>query len=122
MVVMGRETNIWCQMQGDGHYRIDLGSLRPPDFVAKGGIDIHDTAAVKNMMLADEFFGQHSSEIKDMIKSMEGPFRAWPLYFMPPDKLNWEASDDVTLIGDAAHTVRTAHVPFPFLSTVIWEG
>lgn len=118
MVVMGRETNIWCQMQGDGHYRVDLGALRPPDFATKGGSNIRDTEAVKNMMLTDEYFGHHSSEIKDMIRSLEGPFRAWPLYFMPPDELNWEASDDVTLIGDAAHTVRLAHLPFPFRLSV----
>lgn len=106
MIVMGRKTNIWNQRQGDGHYRCDLGFLRPENFAAAGGtIDLTNTESVKDLMLTDEYFGQHAPQIRSMIRSLEGPFRAWPLYFMPPEELNWRASSDVTLIGDAAHTV-----------------
>lgn len=117
MIVMGRKQNIWNQMQGDGHYRCDLGSLRPADFGAtSGGFDINNTEAVKQMMLTPEYFGNHSADIKDMIKSLEGPFRAWPLYFMPPSQLNWEPAQGVTLIGDAAHTVSLPDMFIPYCS------
>lgn len=105
MVVMGRKTNIWTQQQGDGHYRCELGSLRPENFGTHGPFDITDPDSVKNLLLTEEYFGHHCSDVKDMISSLEGPFRAWPLYYMPPEELNWKASADVTLIGDAAHTV-----------------
>ena len=104
IVVMGRSTSIWNQRQGDGCYRVDLGFLRPEGFLKNGPVDISDTEAVKKLMLQDEFFGGHMSEMKDMIRACEGPFRAWPLYCIPPETLSWSAAPDVTLIGDAAHT------------------
>ena len=105
MIVMGREQNIWNQMQGDGSYRCDLGSRRPANFGTNGSFDINNTDSVKHLMLTDDYFGNHCTDIKDMIKNLEGPFRSWPLYFMPPHQLNWEPAQGVTLIGDAAHTV-----------------
>ena len=107
MIVMGRKTNIWNQRQGDGHYRCDLGFLRPENFTTTGSFYMTKTEDVKDLMLTDEYFGQHAPEIKAMIKSLEGPFRAWPLYFIPPEELKWSASTDVTIIGDAAHTVSS---------------
>lgn len=104
MVVMGRSMKIWNQRQGDGHYRVDLGFQKSEDFVTKGPFDISDTEAVKKVMLQDDFFGDHAPVIKELIQACEGPFRAWPLYCMPTKDLNWTASPDVTLIGDAAHT------------------
>lgn len=104
MVVMGRATKIWNQRQGDGHYRIDLGFIRREDFATNGPVDINDTDAVKKLLLTDDFFGQHAPEFKAFIQNLEGPFRCWPLYYMPTATLNWEAQADVTLIGDAAHT------------------
>ena len=100
---MGRGLNIWCQRQGAGHYRCDLGLVRSLDWVKS--LDLDDTELLKDLMLSDEFFGHHCSDVKKLIGALEGPFRVWPMWFMPPDALNWTASSDVTLIGDAAHTV-----------------
>ena len=104
MVVMGRSTKIWNQRQGDGHYRVDLGFYRREDFATNGPVDLGDADAVKKLLLSDDFFGGHAPVIKDIIQACEGPFRAWPLYYMPPQTINWTSVSDVTLIGDAAHT------------------
>jgi len=58
---------------------------------------------VKTLMLSDEFFGGHADDIKAMIRAIDSGFYPWPLYYMPPESLNWEAAQGVTLIGDAAH-------------------
>ncbi|MCJ1471884.1 hypothetical protein MMC13_000525 [Lambiella insularis] len=63
MILMARETNIWNQRQGDGHYRCDLGFLRPENFATDGSFDITNNEAVKNIMLTDEFFGLHAPDI-----------------------------------------------------------
>ncbi|KAK0105033.1 hypothetical protein ONS95_004599 [Cadophora gregata] len=102
MAVFGRSVMIWIQRQGDGHYRLDLGIPCPEEFDKIKGIDLADAEAVKRFALA-EFNNGHSENLKAIIRAIEGPFHAWPLYYMPPDAINWEASSDVTLIGDAAH-------------------
>lgn len=103
MVTLGRSTMIWLQRQGDGHYRLDLGFQRPEDFTKKSPVDLSDTEAVKKLMLSEDFFGGHGDLIKAIINAIDSPFYPWPLYYMPPEKLNWKAAQDVALIGDAAH-------------------
>jgi 2-polyprenyl-6-methoxyphenol hydroxylase-like FAD-dependent oxidoreductase len=104
MVVCGRNTKIWNQRQGDGHYRVDLQFLKPEDFAKNGSVDLADTEAVKKLMLQDEYFGRHFANVRALIEALEGPIRPWPLYYMPPESLSWESAPGVTLIGDAAHT------------------
>lgn len=103
-IIMGRSTKIWNQRQGDGHYRVDFGFYGPEDFGRQNPVDLSDEQAVKKLMLQDNFFGCHFQQAKELLQAVEGPFRAWPLYYMPPADLNWGASSDVTLVGDAAHT------------------
>ncbi|KAK5061071.1 hypothetical protein LTR84_007612 [Exophiala bonariae] len=102
-VVMGKKLKIWNQMQGDGHYRVDLGFERPVDFTRTGTFDLSDTEAVKKLLLTEEFFGQYSQYFQDLISACEGPLFAWPLWHMPTDRFNWAPNADVTVIGDAAH-------------------
>jgi 2-polyprenyl-6-methoxyphenol hydroxylase-like FAD-dependent oxidoreductase len=104
MVITGRGTLIWCQRQGDGHYRLGLFSRKPEDFATNGAVDLANTEAVKELMLQDEYLGAHDAEFKAMIQACEGPIHPWPLYYMPPEFLSWESAPGVTLIGDAAHT------------------
>ncbi|GKZ27196.1 hypothetical protein AbraIFM66951_005121 [Aspergillus brasiliensis] len=103
MVICGRGKKIWCQRQGDSHYRIDLGFKAPPDFPAGEGVDLSDEDAVKAFLLREEHFGGHMPQVHDMIQAATGPFRTWPLYNFPTEHLNWEPSPGVTLVGDAAH-------------------
>jgi 2-polyprenyl-6-methoxyphenol hydroxylase-like FAD-dependent oxidoreductase len=104
MVVMGRNTAIWNQRQGDGHYRVDLGFLASEEFGNDGTVDLEDLNAVKQLMLDDHFFGKHAQDFKDLIEALEGPFRTWPMWYINPDALNWKSVPGVTIIGDAAHT------------------
>lgn len=103
MIICGRGKKIWCQRQGDGHYRIDLGWQGPADFPAGQDLDLKDENAVKEFLLQDEYFGGHMPQVHDMIQAGTGPFRTWPLYYFPVEHLNWEPSPGVTLVGDAAH-------------------
>lgn len=102
MVILGRNTKIWLQIQGSGDFRCDFGFFRPADFAKNGPVHIEDTEGVKEQLLGDDFFGHHDEFFKDLIRNTP-EFRDWPLYEMPPEALNWSASSDVTLIGDAAH-------------------
>ncbi|ENH66720.1 hypothetical protein FOC1_g10007367 [Fusarium oxysporum f. sp. cubense race 1] len=102
-VIMGNGKHMFNSRQGDGHYRIDVGLHKPENFPATAGINFDDHEAVKNLLLKDEYFGCYAPELKDIIRHSEGPFRPWLMYHMPTNKLNWSASKDVTLIGDAAH-------------------
>lgn len=100
---MGNGKHMFNSRQRDGHYRIDVGLHKPENFPATAGIDFDNHEAVKNLLLKDEYFGSYAPELKDIIRHSEGPFRPWLMYHMPTDRLNWSASEDVTLIGDAAH-------------------
>ncbi|PWY94984.1 putative monooxygenase [Aspergillus sclerotioniger CBS 115572] len=103
MVICGREKKIWIQRQGDSHYRMDFGWKGPTDFPAADELDLADEDAVREFLLREEYFGGHTSVVHDIIRNSTGPFRTWPLYYFPPDKLSWETAPGVALIGDAAH-------------------
>ncbi|KAH7254387.1 uncharacterized protein BKA55DRAFT_689882 [Fusarium redolens] len=100
---MGNGKHMFNSREGDSHYRIDVGLHKPEDFPTTAGIDFDDHDGVKNLLLQDEYFGSYAPEFKDIICRSEGPFRPWLMYHMSNDRLNWNASEDVTLIGDAAH-------------------
>lgn len=103
MVISGREKMVWVQRQGDGHYRLDVGWKGRADYPVGEGFELYDENAVKRFLLKDEQFGGHTSQVKAMIEAATGPFRTWPLHYIPPEELNWASAPNVTLIGDAAH-------------------
>lgn len=103
MVAMGAGKHMFNSMQGDGHYRIDIGILGSEDFATSGLVDLTDMDAVKKFLLQNDYFGSYASELQDIITHSEGPFRPWFMYYMPTDQLNWSSAPGVTLIGDAAH-------------------
>ncbi|KAH7178900.1 hypothetical protein DER46DRAFT_495439 [Fusarium sp. MPI-SDFR-AT-0072] len=102
-ILMGNGKHMFNSRQGDGHYRIGIGLQKPENFPATGGIDFNDHDAVNNLLLQNDYFASYAPEFKDIIRHSEGPFRPRLMYHMPTDRLNWNASEDVTLIGDAAH-------------------
>ena len=103
MIILGPHCNLFNQMQGDGSYRIDVGIKGPEDLLTNGSIDFSDTEAAKKYFLQKDIFGSYTAEFQDIVRSCEGPFRPWPLYFYPPEALSWKTQPGVTLIGDAAH-------------------
>ncbi|CAM1509551.1 Fc.00g032900.m01.CDS01 [Cosmosporella sp. VM-42] len=100
--ILGRHSFTWNQMQADGRYRVDLGMEKPGEFSFKN-LDLTDTAAVKKLLLSEQYFGGHGQYFKDMVTALDGPFHLWPLWYMPVESLNWAPNPGVTLIGDAAH-------------------
>lgn len=103
MVIIGRGKKIWCQSQGDGHYRADFGWSGPADFPKDEAFDLSDEFEAKKFLLQKHLFGDHSDTVHDIIKHSTGPFWMWPIFYMPVEAFNWESQPSVTLIGDAAH-------------------
>ncbi|CAK4033099.1 FAD NAD(P)-binding domain-containing [Lecanosticta acicola] len=101
MITMAPKTMIWCQRQGTGDYRIEWGILADPEIGKTLPLDDND--AMIEFLLQDKYFGKHHPFIHDMLRNNDGGFRDWPLLQAPPEALNWEPHDDVTLIGDACH-------------------
>lgn len=90
-MVLGREKMIF-QRQGDGHYRMNFGWEKPADFSVSEGFDLSDENAVERYPLKDKQFGGHTSQVKAMNEAATGPFRSWPLYYFPPEELDWTSN------------------------------
>ncbi|KAJ5476125.1 hypothetical protein N7475_001854, partial [Penicillium sp. IBT 31633x] len=103
MIVMGDGKHMFNSRQGDGHYRVDIGLQEPEEFATSGKVDLNNFDAAKDFLLREEYFGNYSQEMRDIIRQSDGPFRPWLMYYMPTHLLNWTPNRDVTLIGDAAH-------------------
>jgi 2-polyprenyl-6-methoxyphenol hydroxylase-like FAD-dependent oxidoreductase len=115
MLVLGDEKKLAVQQLSDGHYRVYFGLASPENFYqqqTETNVDPNDkTAAIRTLLSSsEEYFANWAPEIKQFIQNAEGPFRSWPLYYIPPDTIGWErsAAPGVTLMGDAAH----ASTPF----------
>lgn len=104
-IAMGNHAMIFTARQGgDGHYRIDVGIPAPADLAARTDlVDLTSPDAVKAFLLRPTYFGGYAPELQDIIRHCEGGFYPWVLYYMPPERLNWDTCPGVTLIGDAAH-------------------
>ena len=103
LAICGRSKLVWIQRQGDSHYRLEFGWRGPVDFAETAQLDLTDEDAVRKFLLQEEYFGGHAPFIHEIIRNSTGPFRVWPLYYLPVEHLNWPASPGVTLVGDAAH-------------------
>lgn len=106
LMAMGAGKQISAQQQGDGSYRIYVGLTVPEDFATSGAIDLSkaDGESARSQFITNaDFFGTWASALKDVVANSEGTFRAWPLYHLSPEALNWDPVPGITLIGDAAH-------------------
>jgi 2-polyprenyl-6-methoxyphenol hydroxylase-like FAD-dependent oxidoreductase len=115
MMVLGDEKMLAVQQLSDGHYRVYFGLVVPEDFYQRESaskIDPNAKAAIIRSLLtsSEELFANWAPEVKAFVQNAEGPFRPWPLFFIPPESLSWErgVAPGVTLMGDAAH----ASLPF----------
>jgi 2-polyprenyl-6-methoxyphenol hydroxylase-like FAD-dependent oxidoreductase len=103
MGICGFGNVVWSAPQGKGIFQLDLVIPVPDTFPEGFDIDLTDSEANKKFFLQDQYFGNFSPDLKEIIQKSEGAWRPWRLYHMPVDSFNWPCQGDVTLIGDAAH-------------------
>jgi 2-polyprenyl-6-methoxyphenol hydroxylase-like FAD-dependent oxidoreductase len=89
------------QRQGNGSYRNSFGLQVPENFFRNGTVDLKDVEATRHLLLS-EYFADWSDENKDLIRHSTD-FRAWPLYTLTTEDMNWKTVSGVTVAGDAAH-------------------
>lgn len=87
---------------GDGSYYILVGMALPEAWATDNAALLQDPAAIRQTLLRDHLANWPQLHT-DLIRYGERPFRAWPLYAMPPESLSWRSVPGVTLVGDAAH-------------------
>jgi 2-polyprenyl-6-methoxyphenol hydroxylase-like FAD-dependent oxidoreductase len=95
---------IAAQGMTSGDYTINVGLRLPEDWSHQpaNAALLADLAATQQHFLDNDTAGWAES-IRDIVRHTETPFRAWPLYEMPVDSLNWTTKPGVALLGDAAH-------------------
>ncbi|RAL08543.1 FAD-dependent oxidoreductase, partial [Aspergillus homomorphus CBS 101889] len=111
MFAAGQHKKIAVQQVADGSYRAYFGLTVPESFYhhreSNGSGDdspINRTEELRKLLLSDAYFARWAPQLRKFVENAEGPFRAWPLYRMEPEKLHWSGKPPgVTLLGDAAH-------------------
>ncbi|PYI14451.1 FAD/NAD(P)-binding domain-containing protein [Aspergillus violaceofuscus CBS 115571] len=114
MFAAGHHKKLAIQQVSNGTYRVYFGLQSPEDFYhhrecnnsSSGDEDLNNrTEQLRSLLLSsDEYFATWGPQLREFVETAEGPFRAWPLYRMEPEKLCWGGkTPGVTLLGDAAH-------------------
>jgi 2-polyprenyl-6-methoxyphenol hydroxylase-like FAD-dependent oxidoreductase len=88
--------------KGDGAFEFYLSFKTPENWVANTGLDYND----KEQLFC--WFKKEYSDWDDswdaLLKNAVPPFIPRPIYYMPLDQ-TWEAQNNITLLGDAAHVM-----------------
>ncbi|RAK75022.1 FAD-dependent oxidoreductase [Aspergillus fijiensis CBS 313.89] len=114
MFAAGHHKKLAVQRVSNGTYRVYFGLQAPEDFYhhrecssgPSGDEDLNNrTEQLRSLLLlSDEYFATWGPQLRKFVETAEGPFRAWPLYRMDPEKLCWSGkTPGLTLLGDAAH-------------------
>jgi len=93
------------QRQGNGSYRNYFGLQVPEEFFRNGAVNLEDVEASRALLLSD-FYSDWAEECKSLIRYATD-FRAWPLYTLRAEDIDWKSVSSVTLLGDAAHLAIT---------------
>ncbi|QUQ71059.1 FAD-dependent oxidoreductase [Kutzneria sp. CA-103260] len=101
VVGAGSSGMLAAQRNSGGHVRVyaELEDIAL-DWAGEAGIDMADTEAVRQYLLA-RFEGWHDS-VLNLIRHNDGGFVNRPLYVLPVGH-SWDHVPGVTLLGDAAH-------------------
>ncbi|KAK6824403.1 hypothetical protein RU639_004970 [Aspergillus parasiticus] len=113
IAALGNRIKMAVQQVSNGTYRVYFGLSVPEDFynhrqpsIMSAPDLINKTEALRQLLLSShDFYATWAPELKALVETAEGPFRAWPLYRMEPELVGWVRSvaPGVTLLGDAAH-------------------
>ncbi|MFI6168262.1 FAD-dependent oxidoreductase [Nocardia sp. NPDC051052] len=93
-------TMLSAQRNSGGHIRVYAGLEIPHDWYTTAGLDLDDTAAVREHLLT-LFDGWHDS-LLDLLRCGDGGFVNRPLFVLPVGH-SWDHVPGRTLLGDAAH-------------------
>ncbi|MET9919228.1 NAD(P)/FAD-dependent oxidoreductase [Streptomyces sp. NPDC006435] len=89
-----------AQRNGDGHIRVHIGMRVDEDWHRRAGLDLTDTAAVRDALL-EEFTGW-GDDLLGFITDTDTGYVNRPLYALPVPH-TWPHTPGLTLLGDAAH-------------------
>jgi 2-polyprenyl-6-methoxyphenol hydroxylase-like FAD-dependent oxidoreductase len=100
MAAASGRTTLLAQRNSGGHLRVYASLHVPLDWQVAVGLDLDDTAAVREHLLT-VLDGWHDS-LLDLIRKSDGGFVNRPLHILPIGH-TWDHVPGLTLLGDAAH-------------------
>ncbi|MFB6505107.1 MULTISPECIES: FAD-dependent oxidoreductase [unclassified Streptomyces] len=89
-----------AQRNGDGHIRVHIGMRVDEDWHRRAGLDLTDTAAVRDALLKK--FTGWGDDLLGFITDTDTGYVNRPLYALPVPH-TWPHTPGLTLLGDAAH-------------------
>ena len=99
LMAMGLGKSIAVQPRGDGGLTFYASSLYPEDWIKTSGIDFDNREEVYGYLV--DFYQGWNPVFHTLFKACTH-FTPRPLNYFPLDQ-TWEAKENITLLGDAAH-------------------
>lgn len=96
----GNSQTFSASAKGDGSLNYYIGWNTPEDWAAKSGINFKDNNQVIEWFKTE--YSNWDSIWLELLENAQTHFIPRPLYCMPLDQ-HWDAHNNITLIGDAAH-------------------
>ncbi|MFI1760615.1 FAD-dependent oxidoreductase [Streptomyces sp. NPDC020800] len=100
MMALDNNLGFVAQRNSGGHIRVYVGMRTDEDWHQRAGLDLTDTAAVRETLLKK--FAGWSPDLLDFISHTDTGYTNRPLYALPVPH-TWAHTPGVTLLGDAAH-------------------
>ncbi|MEU9986852.1 NAD(P)/FAD-dependent oxidoreductase [Streptomyces sp. NPDC048045] len=100
MMALDNNLGFVAQRNSGGHIRVYVGMRTDEDWHQHAGLDLTDTAAVRETLLKK--FAGWSPDLLDFISHTDTGYTNRPLYALPVPH-TWAHTPGVTLLGDAAH-------------------
>ncbi|MFJ6833025.1 FAD-dependent oxidoreductase [Streptomyces sp. NPDC091209] len=100
MMALDDNQGFVAQRNSGGHIRVYIGMRTAQDWHQRAGLDLTDTAAVREALL--EKFTGWSPDLLGLITATDTGYTNRPLFALPVPH-TWTHTPGVTLLGDAAH-------------------
>ncbi|MEW1859298.1 NAD(P)/FAD-dependent oxidoreductase [Streptomyces sp. NPDC088194] len=93
---------LFAQRNSGDHIRVYVIRRAPVDWIARSGLTVADTEAVRALLL-DEY-AHWSPRMRRLLTDNDGPYVDRPIFALPVPH-TWDHHPTVTLLGDAAHVM-----------------
>lgn len=100
IMAFGNEQNILMGQKADGEIGFYASFKAGENWVIKSGLDFSDRDKVLDWFKSN--YSEWSDIWHELFENTSTPFIPRPIYCMPLDQ-TWEAQNNLTLLGDAAH-------------------